>query len=40
MSDNIKNLVHAFLNRNGDNHLIIPIAMAILDEENKYVYLQ
>jgi hypothetical protein len=29
--------VHQFLNKDGENHLIIPIGMAHLDEENKYV---
>ncbi len=29
--------VHAFLNKDGENHLIIPIGMATLDEENKLV---
>jgi hypothetical protein len=29
--------VHEFLNQDGENHLIIPIGMAILDEENKLV---
>src|SRR5690606_7609089 len=27
--------VHEFLNKDGDNHLIIPIGMIIIDEENK-----
>ncbi|MDQ6755907.1 MAG: PRC-barrel domain-containing protein [Bacteroidota bacterium] len=29
--------VHEFLNKDGDDHLIIPIGLANLDEENKYV---
>ncbi len=29
--------VHEFLNKDGDNHLIIPIGMANLDEKNKKV---
>ncbi len=29
--------VHEFLNKEGDDHLIIPIGMAILDEENNKV---
>lgn len=29
--------VHEFLNEEGENHLIIPIGMAILDEKNKFV---
>lgn len=29
--------VHEFLNKDGDDHLIIPIGLAILDEENKWV---
>ncbi len=29
--------VHEFLNKDGDNHLIIPIGMVRLDEENKTV---
>lgn len=29
--------VHEFLNKDGENHLIIPIGMAHLDEENKYI---
>lgn len=29
--------VHGFLNKDGENHLIIPIGMAILDEKNKIV---
>ncbi|MCO5252324.1 MAG: PRC-barrel domain-containing protein [Candidatus Kapabacteria bacterium] len=29
--------VHGFLNKDGENHLIIPIGMANLDEENKLV---
>lgn len=30
--------IHGFLNEDGENHLIIPIGMARLDEENKLVY--
>lgn len=30
--------VHEFLNEDGENHLIIPIGMATLDEENKKVH--
>jgi hypothetical protein len=29
--------VHSFLNKDGENHLIIPIGMANIDEENKLV---
>ena len=29
--------VHEFLNKEGENHLIIPIGMVIIDEENKLV---
>ncbi len=29
--------VHQFLNKDGENHLIIPIGMAVIDEENKLV---
>ncbi len=29
--------VHAFLNKEGENHLIIPIGMAIIDKKNKLV---
>ena len=29
--------VHQFLNKEGENHLIIPIGMAIIDEKNKIV---
>ena len=29
--------VHAFLNKDGDNHIIIPIGMATIDEKNKLV---
>jgi hypothetical protein len=29
--------VHEFLNKEGENHLIIPIGMIIIDEENKLV---
>jgi hypothetical protein len=30
--------VHEFLNKDGENHLIIPIGMAVIDEENKLVH--
>jgi len=30
--------VHEFLNKDGENHLIIPIGMVTLDEYNKIVY--
>ncbi len=30
--------VFGFLNKEGENHLIIPIGMAIIDEKNKLVY--
>ena len=30
--------VHEFLNKDGENHLIIPIGMAIIDEKNKNVF--
>ena len=30
--------VHEFLNKDGENHLIIPIGMVTLDEENKKVH--
>jgi hypothetical protein len=29
--------VHQFVNKEGENHLIIPIGMAMIDEENKLV---
>lgn len=29
--------IHGFLNKEGDDHLIIPIGMVILDEEKKHV---
>ena len=29
--------VHSFLNEDGENHLIIPIGMAVIDDENKVV---
>ncbi|HUH74751.1 MAG TPA: PRC-barrel domain-containing protein [Chitinophagales bacterium] len=29
--------VHEFLNKDGENHVIIPIGMAFIDEANKYV---
>jgi hypothetical protein len=29
--------VHEFLNKEGENHLIIPIGMAVIDEKNKSV---
>jgi hypothetical protein len=30
--------VHSFLNEDGENHLIIPIGMAVIDDENKVVH--
>lgn len=30
--------VHEFINKDGENHLIIPIGLAFLDEENKIVH--
>lgn len=30
---------HEFLNKEGENHLIIPIGMATIDEKNKRVYI-
>lgn len=35
--DRVSAGVHEFLNKEGENHLIIPIGMAIIDEENKLV---
>ena len=35
--DSVSAGVHEFLNEEGENHLIIPIGMAILDENNKIV---
>jgi len=35
--DRVSEGVHEFLNKEGENHLIIPIGMATLDEENKLV---
>ncbi len=35
--DSISSGVHEFLNKDGENHLIIPIGMATLDEQNKLV---
>lgn len=32
--------VHEFLNKDGENHLIIPIGLAHIDEENKWVVTQ
>lgn len=29
--------VHQFLNKDGENHLIIPVGMAVIDEKNKQV---
>jgi hypothetical protein len=29
--------VHQFLNKDGENHLIIPIGMAVIDEKNKLI---
>jgi hypothetical protein len=34
----VKDGVHEFLNKDGEDHLIIPIGMATLDEDNKKVY--
>ncbi len=35
--DRVSAGVHEFLNKEGENHLIIPIGMAIIDEKNKSV---
>lgn len=35
--DRISDGVHEFLNKEGENHLIIPIGMASIDEKNKLV---
>ena len=35
--DRVSDGVHQFLNEEGENHLIIPIGMATIDEENKIV---
>lgn len=35
--DRVSAGVHEFLNEEGENHLIIPIGMAIIDEKNKIV---
>lgn len=35
--DRVSDGVHEFLNKEGENHLIIPIGMAIIDEKNKLV---
>ena len=35
--DRVSAGVHEFLNKEGENHLIIPIGMAIIDEKNKLV---
>ncbi len=35
--DPVSEGVHQFLNKNGENHLIIPIGMANIDEKNKLV---
>jgi hypothetical protein len=35
--DRVSDGVHEFLNKEGENHLIIPIGMAVIDEENKLV---
>ena len=35
--DRVSAGVHEFLNKEGENHLIIPIGMAIVDEKNKSV---
>lgn len=35
--DRVSAGVHEFLNKEGENHLIIPIGMAIIDDKNKLV---
>ncbi len=35
--DRVSEGVHEFLNKNGENHLIIPIGMATIDDKNKLV---
>ncbi|MDP2724112.1 MAG: PRC-barrel domain-containing protein [Bacteroidales bacterium] len=35
--DRVSDGVHEFLNKEGENHLIIPIGMAVIDEKNKLV---
>lgn len=35
--DSVSDGVHEFLNKEGENHLIIPIGMVAFDEENKVV---
>jgi len=35
--DRVSTGVHEFLNKEGENHLIIPIGMAVIDEKNKLV---
>lgn len=35
--DRVSDGVHGFLNKEGENHLIIPIGMAVFDEKNKIV---
>jgi hypothetical protein len=35
--DRVSDGVHEFLNKDGENHLIIPIGMAIIDDKNKHV---
>jgi len=35
--DRVSDGVHEFLNKEGENHLIIPIGMANIDEKNKWV---
>jgi sporulation protein YlmC with PRC-barrel domain len=33
-----KDGVHQFINKDGENHLIIPIGLVHIDDDNKYVY--
>lgn len=35
--DSVSAGVHGFLNKEGESHLIIPIGMATIDQENKFV---
>lgn len=35
--DRVSDGVHEFLNKDGENHLIIPIGMAVIDKKNKLV---
>ncbi len=35
--DSVSEGVHEFLNKDGENHVIIPIGMAMIDDENKVV---